>query len=106
MKSMKGLMEVICDLIRINKYRVGCYERVMNESEVLNMELMEIINNKANESRKNAEELTGLIISFEGHFSEYTVVPGKIFRAWSNTKNILNGKDRKALLNECEWGGR
>jgi uncharacterized protein (TIGR02284 family) len=99
------LAGIICDLIRINKDRVDCYKRFMSESEAPNMELKEIFYNKANKSRKNAEELTSLIpASGRGGFPENTIVPGKIFQAWCDAKKMFTGKDRKAVLNDCECG--
>lgn len=101
---MEGLLEIICDLIRINKDRGDYYERLIIETEIINMELIEILKSKANDNYKNAEKLSGLIVSNAGYFCEYTVTPGKIFRVWKDAKNGGDGKDREGLLNSCECG--
>jgi uncharacterized protein (TIGR02284 family) len=36
--------------------------------------------------------------------SEGTNTTGKLYRAWMDLKSVLTGKDRKAILNSCEYG--
>ena len=39
-----------------------------------------------------------------GEEAEGTKVSGKFFRMWMDVKAALTGKDRKAILNSCEYG--
>ena len=39
-----------------------------------------------------------------GTVAEGTLTIGKFFRVWMDVKAALTGKDRKAILNSCEYG--
>jgi uncharacterized protein (TIGR02284 family) len=39
-----------------------------------------------------------------GEAIDGTTTSGKFFRAWMDVKSALTGKDRKAILNSCEYG--
>ncbi|HSQ47770.1 MAG TPA: PA2169 family four-helix-bundle protein, partial [Lutibacter sp.] len=39
-----------------------------------------------------------------GEEAEGTLTSGKFFRMWMDVKAALTGKDRKAILNSCEYG--
>ena len=39
-----------------------------------------------------------------GEAAEGTKTSGKFFRAWMDVKAVLTSKDRKAILNSCEYG--
>ena len=39
-----------------------------------------------------------------GEHTEGTTLSGKAYRAWMDVKAALSGKDRKAILNSCEFG--
>lgn len=104
MKSIKGTIQVIGDLIKINKGRADFLERILNETGDLNIEFTEILTNKINESRVNVEGLANLMMGFEGGLLENPLPPGKIFWVWSDNKKRWNGNNGNALLNECKCG--
>ena len=39
-----------------------------------------------------------------GKIAEGTMTSGKFFRVWMDVKAALTGKDRRAILNSCEYG--
>jgi len=39
-----------------------------------------------------------------GEQAEGTKISGKFFRVWMDLKSALTGKDRKAILDSCEYG--
>jgi uncharacterized protein (TIGR02284 family) len=52
---------------------------------------------------RNAE-LIDEVNQLGGDPVEGTKTSGKFFRAWMDVKSAITGKDRKAILNSCEYG--
>src|SRR6185312_11121102 len=55
-------------------------------------------------SQKCKSELVDKISQLGGTPTEGTKTTGKIYRAWMDVKSALTGRDRKAILNSCEYG--
>jgi uncharacterized protein (TIGR02284 family) len=55
-------------------------------------------------SQKCRHELISEINKFGGKATEGTTASGKYFRTWMDIKSVLTGKDRKAILDLCEYG--
>ena len=55
-------------------------------------------------SQKCKQELTNEVSKLGGTVAEGTLTIGKFFRVWMDVKAALTGKDRKAILNSCEYG--
>lgn len=98
------LIEVITDLIRINIDRAECFENTMRESEVLDMELIQILIDDAQKSRNNAKELIDLITVRGISFTKDIARPGKIYLLWKDAKKLLSANDRLILLYDYACG--
>ncbi len=55
-------------------------------------------------NQKCKQELVIEVNKLDGEVAEGTKTTGKFFRVWMNVKAALTGKDRKAILNSCEFG--
>ncbi len=55
-------------------------------------------------SKKCKQELIMEVTRLGGETEEGTKTSGKFFRASMDVKAALTGKDRKAILNSCEYG--
>jgi uncharacterized protein (TIGR02284 family) len=55
-------------------------------------------------SQKCKQALEEEVSRLGGTAAEGTMVTGKFFRVWMDVKAALTGKDRKAILNSCEYG--
>ena len=95
--------EVLNDLLKINNDRIAGYEKASGESE--DLDLKTVFRTMADESRRFANQLSALIYEHGGDpASESTTASGKIYRVWMDVKSTFTGKDRKAILNSCEFG--
>lgn len=95
-------IDVLNTLIEINNDRIEGYETASKETEETDLKKLFAQLTETSEDCKAAlvdevEELGGTPV-------EGTKVSGKFFRAWMDVKAALTGKDRKAILNSCEYG--
>jgi uncharacterized protein (TIGR02284 family) len=95
-------IEVLNKLVEINNDRVSGYETAYKETEEL--DLKSIFHDLSNTSHQCKNELSIAISKLGGSPTEDTKVVGKFFRVWMDVKAALTGKDRKAILNSCEYG--
>jgi uncharacterized protein (TIGR02284 family) len=99
------LTEVLNDLIKINNDRIVGYEKAAKESKDIDADLKAIFSTMANESRRYAAELTAQVLQIGGESeSDATTNMGKLYRTWMDIKATFTGKDRKAILDSCEYG--
>ena len=95
-------IEVLNSLITINNDRIEGYETASKETD--EMDLKNIFSKLAATSLKCKQELINEVTKLGGTAAEGTKTTGKFFRAWMDVKAALTGKDRKAILNSCEYG--
>lgn len=95
-------IEVLNSLITINNDRIEGYETAMEETE--EHDLKSLFARFISTSRKCKQELVKEVTTMGGKPAEGTKTSGKFFRAWMDVKAALTGKDRKAILNSCEYG--
>lgn len=95
-------IDVLNTLITINNDRIEGYETANKETEEHDLKTM-FAQFSATSQRCKAE-LTHEVIKLGGTPAEGTMVSGKFFRVWMDVKAALTGKDRKAILNSCEYG--
>ena len=98
------LVEVLNDLIEINNDRVNGYEKAAEETKDRDVDLQAIFNKMADDSRKYAAELTREVGRLGGTPETGTTSSGKLYRVWMDVKAIFTGKDRQAILENCEFG--
>jgi uncharacterized protein (TIGR02284 family) len=95
-------IEVLNTLITINNDRIEGYETASKETE--EHDLKSFFAELSSTSQKCNQELKTEVSKLGGVAAEGTMVSGKFFRVWMDVKAALTGKDRKAILNSCEYG--
>lgn len=95
-------IEVLNNLITINNDRIEGYETAAKETE--EQDLKTLFAQFSSTSQKCKSELITEVSNLGGTAAEGTLISGKFFRVWMDVKAALTGKDRKAILNSCEFG--
>jgi uncharacterized protein (TIGR02284 family) len=95
-------IDVLNKLIEINNDRIEGYETASDETE--ESDLKNLFSSLMATSKKCKAELTEEVERLGGEATEGTKVSGKFFRVWMDVKAALTGKDRKAILDSCEYG--
>ena len=93
---------VLNTLITINNDRIEGYETAAKETE--EHDLKTLFAQFSSTSQKCKHELTNEVSKLGGTAAEGTLIIGKFFRVWMDVKAALTGKDRKAILNSCDYG--
>ncbi len=104
MISTENNAAVLNDLIQINNDRIEGYEKAAEETEVMDADLRALFTRMANESREYVSELRNYVHQTGEAATDSTTVSGKIYRAWMDVKATFGGKDRKSILESCEFG--
>ncbi len=100
-EKVTGLLN---DLIRINHDRVVGYEKAIDELKDEDADLKTLFQRYIIESRQYAQELTTEVTRLGGDPADGTTNSGKVYRVWMDLKAAITGKDRKTILNNCEFG--
>ena len=95
-------IEVLNTLVQINNDRIEGYETASKETE--EQDLDTFFGELAKTSKNNNQQLTAEITRLGGTATEGTKTTGKFFRVWMDVKAALTNKDRKTILNSCEFG--
>lgn len=95
-------IDVLNTLITINNDRIEGYETASNETGEQDLKIL--FGQLSATSQKCKQELNIEVRKLNGTPAEGTMVSGKFFRVWMDVKAALTGKDRKAILNSCEYG--
>ena len=93
---------VLNSLIEINNDRIEGYTTASNETK--ESELKSLFSEFSKTSQKCKQELVNEVHKLGGTPIEGTKTTGKFFRVWMDVKAALTGKDRKAILDSCEFG--
>lgn len=104
MEKNEKLIGVLNDLIRINNDRVVGYEKAIDELKDEDADLKALFNRYSQQSRQYANELTNEVTSMGGDPANGTTNSGKVYRVWMDLKTAISGKDRKTILDNCEFG--
>jgi len=104
MKSSKEIIEVLNDLIKINNDRIEGYDKAIENAKTIDIGLQTIFSKMKSESIKYIAELHNRILQLGGEPTDNTTVSGKLYRAWMDVKAVFTGKDRHAVLANCEFG--
>lgn len=95
-------IDALNKLIEINNDRIEGYETALKETEEEDLKTM--FSQFAKTSQKCKQELLNEIQKLGGTPTEGTRTTGKFFRVWMDVKAALTGKDRKLILDSCEYG--
>lgn len=98
----KEITDTINNLIEINNDRLEGYGVAIKETKEADLKVL--FNDMLSTSRKHKEELIAIVNKYGGEVEEGTTTSGKLYRAWMDIKVALTDKDRKAILNSCEFG--
>ncbi len=104
METNEKLIDVLNGLIEINHDRVNGYEKAIEETKDLDLDLRAIFRSMANDSSKYATELSELVSGLGGTPADGTTNSGKLFRVWMDVKTTFTGHDRQSVLELCEFG--
>lgn len=104
MERQDELTGVLNDLIQINNDRVVGYEKAAKEAKNLDVDLITVFQQMADQSRKYAAELTEQVGKLGGDAAHDTTLSGKVYRVWMDLKAAITGKDRESILGSCEYG--
>lgn len=96
------IIEQLNSLIKINQDRIEGYKTAYKEVE--EYDLKALFSRLRITSEECKRELEAEITRLGGMPEGGTNATGKIYRAWMDIKAALTGKDRKAILNSCEFG--
>jgi uncharacterized protein (TIGR02284 family) len=113
MDNLKKILEVLNDLIRINKDREAGYSKMSRDLTPAEHNLRSAFERKAQESRNNISQLEHMVeeineqlpgdYSYQIGEAEKDRV-GRIYRMWSEVKDFFTGKDRPSVLKSCAEG--
>ena len=104
METNEKLIEVLNGLIEINHDRVNGYEKAIEETKDLDVDMRAIFRSMADDSSKYATELSNLVSGLNGTPADGTTNSGKIYRVWMDIKTTFTGHDRQSVLELCEFG--
>jgi uncharacterized protein (TIGR02284 family) len=107
MDNFKKIIEVINDLIKINKDREEVYIKAGRELTPAEHNLRGVFERKAHESRNNVIQLQNKAEEVGIQAGE-TVVEnsfmGTLYTAWMDLKQAFTGNDARAILQSVESG--
>jgi uncharacterized protein (TIGR02284 family) len=98
----KEVVDSLNNLIQINNDRIQGYLTAAKETD--EADLKNIFGEMMQTSQECRRDLTAEVTKLGGTPIEGTTVSGKVYRAWMDVKSALTSKDRKAILNSCEFG--
>jgi uncharacterized protein (TIGR02284 family) len=90
------------NLIEINNDRIEGYEKASKETE--EDDLRSLFASFIRTSEKCRFELIEEVRFLGGTPAKGTKISGKFFRAWMDVKAAITGRDRKTILDSCEYG--
>lgn len=98
----KEAIDALNTLVEINNDRIEGYETATKETNEPDLKVL--FTKLADTSRDCRIELEREVEQLGGTPAQGTKVSGKFFRAWMDVKAAITGKDRKAILESCEYG--
>lgn len=100
--NKQEIIDSLNNLIQINNDRIQGYLTASQETD--QGDLKGVFSEMMKTSQDCRRELVQEVTKLGGTPIEGTTVSGKIYRAWMDIKSALTSKDRKAILNSCEFG--
>jgi uncharacterized protein (TIGR02284 family) len=104
MEENKKITSILNDLIQINNDRVVGYEKAIDELKDSDSDLKILFQRYTSDSRQFVTELKQEVIALGGDPTQGTTNSGKVYRVWMDLKAAISGKDRKTILDNCEFG--
>jgi uncharacterized protein (TIGR02284 family) len=104
MEKHEAINDILNDLVKINNDRILGYERAINESKDLDIDLKALFEGMISESKAYKQELSEKILEHGGEVEDVTTSAGDIYRAWMAIKAAMTDSDRHSILASCEFG--
>jgi uncharacterized protein (TIGR02284 family) len=104
MANQEKITGILNDLIEINNDRIVGYQKAIDELKGENEDLRPLFARYITESGQYKSELTTEVTRLGGEPTNGTTNSGKIYRVWMDLKAVVTGKDRKTVLENCEFG--
>lgn len=103
MTNLKKIIEVLNDLIKINKEREEGYVKAGRELTPAEHNLRGIFERKAQESRNNVIQLQSKAYEIGAAAEEEeepvsNPITGVIYNAWNQLKSVFEGSDKESIL--------
>jgi uncharacterized protein (TIGR02284 family) len=92
------------ELIELNNDRIAGFEKALADINDENVDLKELFQEYAAQSRRFTQELTALVAARAGEPETGNTVAGTLHRAWIDVKALFGGSDRASILAEAERG--
>ena len=101
-KKNDTICEILNDLVNINNDRSIAYRQAINEAKNANTEMVAILKDILLECEFNKQQLLDRLKATSGYLYQNALLPGKIYKAWTDLKiNITKGFS-KSLVALCE----
>jgi uncharacterized protein (TIGR02284 family) len=97
-------IRVFNNLIQTNIDRIEGYEKALNESRNLDIDVKSIFKRMITESRQNNIELVNEVVAQGGDPAQRSSVNSKIYRIWMDVRAAFTKDDVQAILDSCEFG--
>jgi uncharacterized protein (TIGR02284 family) len=104
MKTVNEKNKIFNELIQYNNDRIDGYEKVSEETKIVDADLRALFMKMANDSRSYRKGLGNLVISMDGKVETEGSMSAGIHRAWIDFKTAITGKNRSSILSSCEFG--
>lgn len=91
-------------LIELNNDRIAGFEKAIADINDSNIDLKELFQEYATQSRRFSQELTALVAVRDGEPETGNSIAGTLHRAWIDVKALFGGSDRESILSEAERG--
>lgn len=104
MEKNEKVIGVLNDLLRINHDRIVGYEKAIDELKDEDADLKTLFHRYTQESKQYSNQLTHEVTRLGGNPTDGTTNSGKVYRVWMDLKAAIAGKDRKTILENCEFG--
>ena len=92
------------ELIELNNDRIAGFEKALADIDDTNVDLKELFQEYASQSRRYSQELTTIVAQRAGEPETGNSVAGTLHRAWIDVKALFGGSDRASILSEAERG--
>lgn len=104
METLEVINDVLNDLVKINNDRIAGYEKAINETKDLDIDLKGLFEGMIQQSKGYKDELSQLIEKNGGIVEDEHSSAGKIYMAWMDIKATMTDSDRLSILASCEFG--
>ena len=105
MESNVKVTGILNDLVQINNDRIVGYQKAIEELKADDGDLRSLFQRYIQQSQEYQSELRSLVRGLGGDpATNETTNSGKVYRVWMDLKAVFTGKDRKTILNNCEFG--